>query len=307
MKASQSIDSYIHFGNEAYRQLNNHLRLSNFSKVIVIVDSNTHHHCLPLFLNEAAIDSEQLEVLEFPPGEEHKNIKTCHQIWLDLSEMGADRKCLIINLGGGVVTDLGGFVACTYKRGVEYINVPTSLLSMVDASVGGKTGIDLGTLKNQIGVISNGEMVLIDIPYLETLPTEHIRSGWAEMLKHGLISSRNYWNKLKNVHDISWSNYEQLIKESIQIKNLIVKEDPEEKNIRKALNFGHTLGHAIESYHLETHGKQKLLHGEAIAIGMILESYLSNQLNDLSEDDLQDIKNRINAHYPNVVFMDRDI
>ena len=307
MKTIRSTDSDIYFGNESHLRLNEYIARSNVSKVFVIVDTNTRQHCLPLFLSEAKIGHDQLEVLEFAPGEEHKNIDTCQQIWQALSDLGADRKCLIVNLGGGVVTDLGGFVACTYKRGVDYINVPTSLLSMVDASLGGKTGIDLGPLKNQIGVISNGKMVLIDVRYLQTLPEEQIRSGWAEMLKHGLIANRNYWNRLKNSIDVKLEDLEELILKSVQIKNVIVAEDPHENNLRKALNFGHTLGHAIESYHLKTRQKQSLLHGEAIAIGMVLESYLSHQLNNLAESDLKDIQQHIGAHYPKVSFDDKDI
>jgi 3-dehydroquinate synthase len=248
-----------------------------------------------------------MEIIEFSPGEEHKTIDTCYQIWLALSELGGDRKCLIINLGGGVVTDLGGFVACTFKRGVDYINVPTSLLSMVDASVGGKTGVDLGALKNQIGVISNGKMVLIDVRYLETLEKEHMRSGWAEMLKHGLISDRLYWNKLRSNTNPKTEDLLNLIYESVKIKNEIVTLDPHENGLRKSLNFGHTLGHAIESYHLESEHKTTLLHGEAIAIGMVLEAFLSFKLYNLSQKDLANINDCMRSMYQHVQFDKKDI
>ena len=211
-------------------------------------------------------------------------------VWNALSELGADRKSLLINLGGGVVTDLGGFVASTYKRGIKYINVPTSLLAMVDASVGGKTGVDLGHLKNQVGVINTGSMVLIDTTYLETLPQNQMKSGLAEMLKHGLIKSKDYWNRLSDLSKLTLDDLDQLIYESVLIKQEIVTKDPFEINERKHLNFGHTLGHAIESYYLANESKPELLHGEAIAIGMVLECYLSCQLLNFPMEDCNWVK-----------------
>ncbi|MEM1002224.1 MAG: 3-dehydroquinate synthase [Bacteroidota bacterium] len=302
-----SKDSVVHFGAKAYQVLNEHLENSNYSRVFVIVDSNTHENCLSIFLSEVQIDSNNLEIIEFEAGEEHKTIETCYQIWLALSDLGADRKSLIINLGGGVVTDLGGFVACTFKRGISYVNVPTSLLAMVDASVGGKTGIDLGALKNQVGIISEGIMVLVDDQYLNTLPKEQMRSGLAEMLKHGLISDRNYWNTLRHLKELHSEDLLGLIHRSVQIKNSVVSQDPLEHGIRKSLNFGHTLGHAIESYHLENTNKNDLLHGEAIAIGMILEGFLSFKLNNLSESDLDEIKSHFNSTYQRISFEPEDI
>ena len=300
-------ESAVHFGANGYAQFNSHIQNCNYSRIFIIVDSNTHKYCLSKFLSKTVIDAQMLEIIEFSPGEAFKTIDTCHQIWLALSELEADRKSLIINLGGGVVTDLGGFVACTYKRGVDYINVPTSLLAMVDASVGGKTGIDLGSLKNLVGVIANGLMVLVDTDFLESLPQEHMKSGLAEMLKHGLIADKAYWNKLKSLNQLSWDDLEQLIFDSVKIKQGIVTEDPNEVGIRKSLNFGHTLGHAIESYQLESSTKTTLLHGEAIAIGMVLESYLSFKLNRLKEADLQDIKTHLNSIYTKVSFNEADI
>src|SRR5690606_29396368 len=205
----------------------------------------------------------EFEILEIDAGETHKNIDTCMGVWEALSELEADRKSLLINLGGGVVTDLGGFVACTFKRGIDYVNIPTSLLSMVDASIGGKTGVDLGLLKNQIGVISNPELVLIDVTFLETLPTNQLRSGFAEMLKHGLIQDINYWNQLIALSELYTDDLEQLIYESVIIKKQVVEQDPNEDGLRKTLNFGHTLGHAIESYSLDDKDLKPLLHGEA--------------------------------------------
>ncbi|MEM9681390.1 MAG: 3-dehydroquinate synthase, partial [Bacteroidota bacterium] len=242
-----------------------------------------------------------LEVIEIPAGEAHKTIDICVSVWQALSELEADRKSLIINLGGGVVTDLGAFVACTFKRGISYINVPTSLLAMVDASVGGKTGVDLGTLKNQVGVINSGEMVVIDTAFLETLPKVQLRSGLAEMLKHGLIYDRAYWDMMSNLPDLLWFDFDELIHRSVVIKNTIVTEDPLEHGLRKILNYGHTLGHAIESYFLSHEERAELLHGEAIAIGMVMEAYISSKLLGLPAEDLAQIKQVINNTYDHVI------
>ncbi|GAA4271757.1 3-dehydroquinate synthase [Aquimarina gracilis] len=241
-----------------------------------------------------------IEIIEIEAGEIHKNIETCSGIWSALAELGFDRKGLMINLGGGVVTDLGGFIACTYKRGINYINVPTSLLAMVDASVGGKTGVDLGNLKNMVGVISESEMVLVDTEFLGTLPVEQMCSGFAEMLKHGLIQDREYWEKLSDLSKLELEDLDQMIYDSVIIKNNIVFEDPTEQNIRKYLNFGHTLGHAIESFYLTHPEKPTLLHGEAIAIGMIMEAYISSKLLSVTPNELQQISDVILATFPKV-------
>ncbi|MBA6153587.1 3-dehydroquinate synthase [Gelidibacter maritimus] len=287
---SITTDAYaVHFNQTGYNQLNNYLRDNHFSKLFIIVDTNTHQHCLPLFMSKLETNLD-CEIIEIDPGEAHKNIDTCVGVWNVLSELGADRKSLIINVGGGVVTDLGGFVACTFKRGLKYINVPTSLLAMVDASVGGKTGVDLGALKNQIGVIASGDMVIVDTSYLNTLPQNHLKSGLAEMLKHGLIFDASYWNKFLDLNNLTLDDLDTLIHQSVEIKNTIVTEDPNEHGIRKTLNFGHTLGHAIESYFLSNADREELLHGEAIAIGMIMEAYISSELLRFPKDDLETIK-----------------
>ena len=213
----------------------------------------------------------------------------------------------MLNLGGGVVTDLGGFVASTFKRGISYINIPTTLLAMVDASVGGKTGVDLGNLKNQIGVISNAEMVLIDVGYLATLPQNQMKSGLAEMLKHGLIQDQAYWEKMSDLSQLSLTDLEQLIYESVIIKNNVVTEDLNEDGIRKTLNFGHTLGHAIESYFLTNTEKKTLLHGEAIAIGMILAAYISNRITNLSHEEVTEIKTVLLQTFEKISFTEKDI
>ena len=247
-----------------------------------------------------------IEVIEIEAGEIHKTIDTCVGVWNALSELGADRKSLMLNLGGGVVTDLGGFVACTFKRGIKYINIPTSLLAMVDASVGGKTGVDLGTLKNQIGVISSGDMVIVDTSFLDTLPQNHMRSGLAEMLKHGLIRDKAYFNTLTNLSALTLSDLDNLIHESVVIKKDIVTKDPLEHGERKHLNFGHTLGHAIESYFLSHPDKMELLHGEAIAIGMVLECYISSELLGFPKDDLENVTAAISKLYQSVTIETAD-
>ena len=299
-------NSVIHFNDKCYSALNKHIEENNFSKIFILVDENTHHYCLSYFLEKFETDV-IIEIIEIESGEVNKTIDTCVGVWNTLSELDADRKSLMINIGGGVITDLGGFVACTFKRGIAYINVPTTLLSMVDASVGGKTGVDLGHLKNQIGVISNPNLVLIDTKYLDTLPQNQMRSGLAEMLKHGLITGENYWNKFQDLTKLSLDDLDELIHESVLIKKHVVEEDPYENGLRKTLNFGHTLGHAIESYFLSNSNKTTLLHGEAIAIGMILASYISTELTGFSKTKRDQIKDLLIEYYGKVKIEENDL
>lgn len=306
MNAIPSQDSIVYFNTECYSAINQHLSTTNYSKIVIIADENTFEYCYPIFIKQLQTNLE-IEVIQIEAGEEFKNIETCSGVWNALSELNIDRKCLIINIGGGVVTDLGGFVASTYKRGVNYINIPTSLLAMVDASVGGKTGVDLGNLKNQIGVINTSEMVLIDTNYLKTLPQEEMRSGLAEILKHGLIQDKAYWNKMSDLTQLSTDDLDQLIYESVLIKNNIVTQDPTEQGLRKTLNFGHTLGHAIESYFLESKHKPSLLHGEAVAVGMVLACYISTELTGLNSEDCDNIKATILNVFDKVEILNDDI
>ncbi len=289
--------SEIIFGNACMDALNRWVSTQHYSTVFVLTDVNTQSHCLPHFKQEANFE---FTALNMPAGEEHKHINTCVSLWDSLSALGADRKSLLINLGGGVVTDLGGFVACTFKRGIDFINIPTSLLAMVDASVGGKTGIDLGPLKNQVGVIEEPKMVLIDTIYLDTLPEQEYRSGYAEMLKHGLIQEPKYFDTLSNFLDRD--AILPHIHHSVEVKAKVVKEDPYEHGLRKILNFGHTLGHAIESHFLVSPNKTRLLHGEAIAIGMVLEGFLSAELTGLPLADAHRIKSVFGKIYPTISF-----
>jgi 3-dehydroquinate synthase len=296
----------IYFSENGYQNLNAHLAASKYSAVFIITDTHSNEFCLPRLLPYLEVEI-PIEIIEFESGENSKNIDTCVQIWNVLTELGADRKSLIINLGGGVVTDLGGFVASTFKRGIDFMHIPTTLLAMVDASVGGKNGVDLGNLKNQVGVINVPVMVLIDTVYLETLPQNEMRSGLAEMLKHGLIADKKYWEQFLDLGKIDFADFDSLIFRSIEIKNEIVLQDPTENGIRKALNFGHTLGHAIESYFLENDNKTTLLHGEAIAAGMILESFLSMKKGLLDENEFNQIKSVISGIFEPIAFEGNDL
>jgi len=306
MNSIFSHKSEVAFSAKGYERLHELLTEKRYSKIFVIVDTNTHELCLPAFLGmlQTTLD---IEIIEIPEGETNKNIETCSGVWSALSELEADRKAIILNLGGGVVTDLGGFIACTFKRGIDFINIPTSLLAMVDASVGGKTGVDLGSLKNQIGVISEPLLVLIDVLFLDTLSAKELRSGLAEMYKHGLIADKRYWDALAELSELNIDDLEGLIYDSVIIKNTIVLEDQRELGVRKTLNFGHTLGHAIESYLLTHATKQRLLHGEAIAIGMVLESYLSRKRNALPQAELEYIAQVFTKMYEETEFTTEDI
>jgi 3-dehydroquinate synthase len=305
MKSISSDNYFIHFNENSFKELNNYLFLNQPTKLFILVDENTNEHCYPRFIEQLETTSE-IEVIEIESGEENKNIETCIGLWNVLTELGADRKSLLINLGGGVITDMGGFVASTFKRGIKFINIPTSLLSMVDASVGGKTGVDLGVLKNQVGVFANPEMVLINQEFLSSLEKREFISGVAEIIKYGLTYDVKLWNEIINDKDLEFINLSDIIFRAIEIKNEVVTEDPREQGIRKILNYGHTLGHAIESYHLDSEGKENLTHGEAIAIGMITEAYLSHKLLHLPEKTLIEIKKNIKSIYGHVVLSKDD-
>lgn len=296
----------VHFTSQVYPELAAQIQPAIYSKAIIIADTNTSQKCLPYFLSAFATEV-PIEIIEIEAGEENKTIETCIQVWEALAEIGADRKSIIINLGGGMVTDLGGFVAATFMRGIEFVNIPTSLLGMVDASVGGKTGIDLGSLKNHVGVITNPKAVFIDTNYLQTLPAQEMRSGLAEMLKHGLIADRGYWNNFTDMGGLTSDDLDGLIYRSVTIKNSIVSQDPREKGLRKILNFGHTLGHAIESYCLQNQSLPPMLHGEAIAIGMVLEAFISRESGLLPPEEYIEIKSVINALFTVVGFSNKDI
>lgn len=273
----------IYITNELQEPLKQLLSANNFSQTCVIVDENTKEHCLPKikdFIPEA-------EIIEIQSGEENKNLSTCIYIWQQMTKMQLDRKAVVLNLGGGVIGDMGGFCASTYKRGIEFIQIPTTLLSQVDASAGGKLGIDFETYKNHIGVFREPLAVLINTNFLETLDSREIRSGYAEIVKHCLIADKDKWNEIKKkpFDQLSW---DELTDHSVRIKAWVTESDPTEKGLRKILNFGHTIGHAIESFYLET--ANRLLHGEAIAIGMIAEAFLSYKKGFITSEECEEIK-----------------
>ena len=279
---------------------------NKYSKVFILVDSNTNKYCLDPFLKKhlSGID---FKIVKIKEGEKNKNTKNLYSAWTKISKLGGDRNSLLINLGGGLVSDLGGFVASTYNRGIDFINVPTTLLSIVDASIGGKVGINIGRLKNQVGVFNYPKLILIDTSFLETLPKREINSGFAEMLKHGLIFEKNYYKTLSELKNIDSKLSTELIYNSIKIKNEVVNRDPKEKNFRKILNFGHTLGHAIESHFLRKNKTKNLLHGEAISIGMILESYISYKILKLPYEQCKNIKQTINNNFKKVKINKEDL
>ena len=293
MKKLDSLGHTIHFETQL-APLMEILESGKYSQILVFADSTTSEECLPLF-REMLNDFREFDLVETDSGEENKNIDFCIGVWKTLLDFEADRKSLMINLGGGVITDMGGFVASTYKRGIDFINIPTTLLSQVDASVGGKTGIDIDSVKNMVGTFTLPQAVFIETAFLKTLPARELLSGFAEMIKHGLIADSDYYHELKKSDHLQIGV--QAIYRSVEIKNEVITKDPHEKGRRKILNFGHTIGHAVESYAL-IYDDQPLTHGEAIAIGMICEAYLSNKKNTLSTDELNDITTYISQLYP---------
>lgn len=302
MKTIQAGTYNVHFQQKAYKFLSNLVEDNNYSSVFILLDENTLEHCYPKFISNFATEK-RIEVIEIESGEINKNIDTCIGVWNAITELGGDRKSLLITLGGGVITDLGGFVASCFKRGIDFVNIPTTLLSMVDASVGGKTGVDLGVLKNQIGLFANPKMVIVDSNYLTTVTEREIKSGTAEIIKYGLTYDTDLFNEIKNNKKLEIRN---LIQRSIEIKNEIVLQDPREQNLRKILNFGHTLGHAIESFYLESEDKENLTHGEAIAIGMVCESFMSYKLLGFPAEKVNEIKEVILSIYKRTHLLKED-
>ncbi len=284
--------NYSIFFEDFEKEFSSFLSRYSYTKIGIIVDENTEKYCLPILIK---IINKPFEIIKISSGEIHKNILTCQSIWTKMIAYKFGRDALIINLGGGVIGDMGGFCASTYKRGIDFIQIPTTLLSQVDASVGGKLGIDFNEVKNSIGVFNDPKAVFIHPLFLETLPQREIRSGFAEIIKHALIKDKNQWSALLKINHFESIQWSSIILESVRIKYNIVIEDPFENGIRKALNFGHTIGHAIESVFLRS--KEFLLHGEAIAIGMICESYLSLIQLNLSREELNEISSFIITIY----------
>lgn len=266
-------------------------------RLFILVDENTSKLCLPLISHMDCMQGAQ--VITIGATDENKTLQTLTNVWQSLQQGGATRHSLMVNLGGGMVTDLGGFAAATFKRGLNYINIPTTLLAMVDASVGGKTGINFGGLKNEIGVFSNASSVILDTTFLKTLDQENQLSGYAEMLKHGLISDQQHWaDILENLDNLeNLENLEKLaalLAQSVAVKQRIVREDPTERGLRKALNLGHTVGHAFESLALQ---RKPILHGYAVAYGLICELYLSVIKTGFPVDKMRQTVTAVREHY----------
>ncbi|MDB2385435.1 3-dehydroquinate synthase [Polaribacter sp.] len=302
METIKAVSYPVHFKENGYTALSEFLKNNHYSTVFILVDENTITHCYPKFIQQIEIEN-NIEVIEIESGEINKNLETCIGVWNAITELGGDRKSLLITVGGGVITDMGGFIASCFKRGIDFVNVPTTLLSMVDASVGGKTGIDLGVLKNQIGVFANPQMVIVDDNYLATLSERELKSGTAEIIKYGVTYDVKLFDEIK---EYKHKKIKELIFRSIEIKNEVVLQDPKENGLRKILNFGHTLGHAIESFYLESEDKANLTHGEAIAIGMVCECYMSHKLLNLSLDKVHQIKEVVLSIYDKTNLIPQD-
>lgn len=287
-------DYTIQFQDSSFVQLQEQLRSAAYSKIFVLVDDNTQVHCLPIL--QKTFHGFDIIIIKIQAGEAHKNIQTCQFIWSSLLEHQADRKSVLLNLGGGVIGDMGGFCASTYKRGIDFIQIPTTLLSQVDASIGGKLGIDFGLVKNSIGLFQNPKGVYLFPDFFKTLPQAELYSGYAEIIKHALIVDADYWQQLLLITDLKSANLKSIIEHSLNIKKRIVEQDPFEKNVRKSLNFGHTIGHAVESLSWET--QHPLLHGEAVVLGMITECFLSSKLLNFPLTELEKISQYLLQLYP---------
>ena len=286
--------------NELKKDLSAAVQACPHDKLFILTDEHTRQLCLPFISEFECLQGAGL--ITIGAEDIHKNIETLAHVWKELGDQGATRHSLMINLGGGMVTDLGGFAASTFKRGIKYINIPTTLLAMVDASVGGKTGINFNGLKNEIGVFSPAEYVLIDTEFLKTLDKNNVLSGYAEMLKHGIISTTAHWAELLNfdMGHIDYKALKALVAQSVKIKEDIVEQDPYEKGIRKALNLGHTAGHAFESLALELN--RHVLHGYAVAWGIVCELYFSCRQVGFPKDKLRQTIQFIKNNYGVFVF-----
>tara|TARA_B100001248_G_scaffold212800_1_gene167180 strand:- start:265 stop:1293 length:1029 start_codon:yes stop_codon:yes gene_type:complete len=278
---------------DQYSLLKEKIKSKDFNIVFVLVDENTDKHCLDIFINKSSIKEYKKIIIK--AGEENKNIETCIQIWKELNLQKADRKSILINLGGGVLTDIGGFVASTYLRGIKFVNVPTTLLGMVDAAHGGKTGIDFLNLKNQIGTFCMPMDVILDSTYLKTLSKEEYLNGYAEIFKHSFLSDSKEISFSSLINLDFFNDVDFIINKYSEVKNRIVKIDKYESNIRKVLNLGHTIGHALESYSHISNNINTLKHGEAIIVGLITELYISATQNNfplITVDKLKEISSK---------------
>ena len=290
---------------DQYSLLKEKLISDKHSSVFILVDDNTDKFCLNIFKEKSGI--KKFNKIIIKSGEENKNIESCLYIWDKLNEFNADRKSLLINLGGGVLTDMGGFCASTYLRGISFINIPTTLLGMVDAAHGGKTGIDFKQLKNQIGVFKDPLEVVLDSDYLKTLSKDEFINGYAEVFKHSLLTDNPDLDFNSLIKKDFYKDVDFIISKYSDIKNEVVKSDKFESNNRKILNLGHTIGHAVESYSFMSNSINELKHGEAIIVGLITELYISHKQLSFPLSDLENIKTQLLKHYKLITFSDNDV
>jgi len=290
-----NIANSIYSGVDGWSRLQEVILAYKASGIYILVDENTHKLCLPVLLQKCK-GLDDVLVIEVESNESHKTIASVEKVWQNLVDGNAVRKSLMICLGGGLITDIGGFAATTFKRGMDFIHIPTTLLAMVDASLGGKNGVNFNSIKNQIGVFELPKAVFIFTEFLETLPARQKLSGYAEMLKHAMIDNEKHFEKLIIQNSPEKFCNEANVLESATVKMDIVNQDMMEKGLRKILNFGHTIGHAIESYS-QKHDSDPLLHGEAIAIGLLCESFISMRMFELNENDLKKLTNLISWQF----------
>ena len=293
-----AMENAVFIGSEALPKLAEILYRPAVSRVFVLADANTARLCLPLLAPQLP---PTYHLIEVPAGEEYKTLSTCDTVWCELTDKRADRFAVLVNLGGGVVTDLGGFSAALYKRGIRFMQVPTSLLAQVDASVGGKTGVNFQGFKNQLGVFQPAAGVFIDPRFLQTLDPHELKAGYAEVLKHWLIADGEAFNRHRRLGWLT-DDWTPIIRESVALKQRIVAQDPLETGPRKLLNFGHTVGHALESYLLTQPGREAL-HGETVAAGLVCESWLSMKRGLLGEDELDKIVSFVFSIYEKISFI----
>lgn len=285
----------ILFSSDPASDLKHFLDSRKYSKVAVLTDNHTALYCYPVFRNILP----EHELIEIASGEEHKNIDTCGFIWDKMTSRELDRHSVLIIIGGGVLGDMGGFCAATFKRGIDFVLIPTTLLSQVDASIGGKLGIDFKHFKNHIGVFQTPALTLLHSGFLKTLPESEKRSGFAEVIKHSLIADATAWEKIRQ-RPFNEQDWETLLPHSVNVKLKVVTEDPYEKGMRKTLNAGHTIGHAIETYLLQVN--RKILHGEAVAAGLVCEGFLAAERGMLTAEAFDGIKNYILEVFGKVQF-----
>lgn len=289
----------IVFSTDPAADLKAFLQQKSYSKVAVLLDEHTSVHCYPAISPVLPPH----KIIQVPSGEEHKNLTTCEVIWSNMTDDNLDRHSVLIVLGGGVLGDMGGFCAATYKRGIDFILIPTTLLSQVDASIGGKLGIDFNHFKNHIGVFQTPALTLLHSGFLKTLPPSEKRSGFAEVIKHALIADHSVWTEIRK-HSLEDQPWKTLLEHSVGVKLNVVRTDPYEKGLRKILNAGHTIGHAVETHLLQN--DRKILHGEAVAVGLCSEAFLAKEKGMLKEVEFKEIVEYVLRVFGKVVLMEQD-